>query len=182
MNPYYLPLICTLLSEAEQQWISKTAGSCFKIHGAPLFCAIALSKRLAQSALWSHEVRLLSTSVLPFPSSPLSLSLSLVITVKVQLRCLRWELSQRCVTTMWCFTRLVTKPPAVVHTCGINKYFHHHHHHHHHHHLLPVGTLVLPQVQFPLTGHRRYQFKFSFFLFFRNSFDRLKGNQTQFFS
>lgn len=45
-------------------------------------------------------LQLLSTSVLPFPSFLLSLSLSLVITVKVQLRCLPWEPSQRCVTTM----------------------------------------------------------------------------------
>lgn len=56
----------------------------------------------------------------PFLPFLLSLSLSLVITVKVQLRRLRSELSQRCVTAMWRFTRLVTKkkPPAIIHTCG----------------------------------------------------------------
>lgn len=67
-------------------------------------------------------LQLLSTSVLPFPSFLLLLSLSLVITVRVQLRCLPWEPSQRCVTAMWCFTRLVTKPPDAIHTCGINKF------------------------------------------------------------
>lgn len=130
----------------------------------------------------------LSTSVLPFPSSLLSLSLSLVITVKAQLRCLRWELSQRCVTTMWCFTRLVTKPPAVIHTFGINKSFSHTHTRTQTHatiytyHLLPVDTLFLPQVHPYLTRHHRNQFRFSFFLLSRNSFDRLKENETQFYS
>lgn len=106
---------------------------------------------------------LLSTSVLPFPSFLLSLSLSLVITVKVQLQCLRWELSQRCVTTMWCFTRLVTKPPDVIHTCGPNKSFSHtaictYH-------LLPVATLFIPQVLFicPDTTDINSSFSFSCF-------------------
>lgn len=101
------------------------------------YCAIALLKEsLLLKALceaMKSGLQLLSTSVLPFPSFLLSLSLSLVITVKVQLWCLRWELSQRCVTAMWCFTRLVTKPPAFIHTCGINKSFLHTHTHNHMH-------------------------------------------------
>lgn len=103
-------------------------------------------------------LQLLSTSVLPFPSFLLSLSLSVVITVKVQLRCLRWELSQRCVTMMWCFTRLVTKLPAVIHTCGTSDSFSNTHAHTNYHmHLssttAPVDTLSLPLVHFYLTRH-----------------------------
>lgn len=85
-----------------------------------LHCQNKVSLRALCEAMKSGP-QLLSTSVLPFPSFLLSLSLSPVITVKVQLQCLRWKLSQRCVTAMWCFTRLVTKPPVVIHTCGINK-------------------------------------------------------------
>ncbi|CAB1436927.1 unnamed protein product [Pleuronectes platessa] len=58
----------------------------------------SISKRPCEAAKSASQR--LSTSVLPFPAFLLSLSLSVVITVKVQLRRLGWELSQRCVATM----------------------------------------------------------------------------------
>lgn len=161
----FLPLNCRLVSKEKGNLILNRAGTRFNIHGVPPFfvqlhCQSAMLKALCEAT--KSGLQLLSTSVLPFPSSLLSLSLSLVITVKVQLRCLPWELSQRCVTAMWCFTRWVTKPPVVIHTCGISKSSPHMHTQTQTHttvwsyHLLPVDTL--PQVHFYLTRHRRNQF------------------------
>lgn len=129
-----------------------------------LHCQCASLKALCEAT--KSGLQLLSTSVLPFPSFFLSLSLSLVITVKVQLRRLPWELSQRCVTAMWCFTRLATRLPFVIRTCGINETSSPHAHTDIHtntrthiqttiwfYHLLPVDTLFLPQVHFYLTRH-----------------------------
>lgn len=126
----------------------------------------------------------LSTSVLPFPSSLLSLSLSLVITVKVQLRCLRWEPSQRCVTTMWCFTRLVTKPPAVIHTCGINKSFSHTHtrtHTHNHMHLSSTtcGHILPPSGSFLF---EQTSVQLFLFLAFQEQFWQAKGKKKHSFT
>lgn len=143
-------------------------------------CIVRASRSKRFVKPWSQALRRLSTSVLPFPSFLLSLSLSLVITVKVQLRCLRWELSQRCVTTMWRFTRLVTKPPAVFHTCGINKsFFHTHKHPHNHMHLSSTtcGHIISPSGSF-LFDQTPQKFKFSFFLAFQEQFWQAKGKRN----
>lgn len=120
----FCPLNYRLDSKVERHLNLKHAGSQFKIHGVYLFfvyshCQSASLKALCEAT--KSGLQLLSTSVLPFPSFFLSLSLSLVITVKVQLQRLPWELSQRCVTAMWCFTHSATRPSFVIHTCGINE-------------------------------------------------------------
>lgn len=183
----FLPLNCRLVSKEKGNLILNHARTRFNIHGVPPFfvqlhCQSALLKALCEAT--KSGLQLLSTSVLPFPSSLLSLSLSLVITVKVQLQCLPWELSQRCVTAMWCFTRWVTKPPVVIHTCGISKSSPHMRARTHTHttiwsyHLLPVDTLPLPQVHFYLTRHRRNQLKFSFFLAIQEQFWQVQGKRN----
>lgn len=93
--------------------------------------------------LWSHKVG--PTSVLLLSClSPLRLLATSYQRQSLTATLLRCELSQRCVAMMWCFTRPVTKPPALVHTCGINENLTHTHKPTCTYHLLSADTLFLP--------------------------------------